>query len=286
MSAGKNKGDDYYPFRWKVADFAENIVILYRTQAAAAIAALGIIIVLIGVFLLGWRPFSSDDTATAPDQAEVSNDDTPEVVDDDADLDDAPIDGDTDDSGGAEPDADDTEPEPESNPFEGALRPVATDEELQFTRPGTVIELGATVMRLVGGFNSDASADASFEFATELFPTREVFDGQLLSEEFTETDEIIIRLAEPGLFPERNPQINFELEQLFVDAVAAIEANPGRTVQVVGHAQGGPLSVNRATAVADELISRGIDPAIVTSVGLGDSEPIPEIPDRVELRLR
>ena len=29
MSAGKNKGDDYYPFRWKVADFAENLSLIH-----------------------------------------------------------------------------------------------------------------------------------------------------------------------------------------------------------------------------------------------------------------
>ena len=74
MNLGRDKGDEYYPLRWKLADFAENIIILYRTRAALVLAALGVLLILIGAFIVGWRPFSSDD-------ADVVTDVTEEVAD-------------------------------------------------------------------------------------------------------------------------------------------------------------------------------------------------------------
>ncbi len=255
MSPGnKNKGDDYYPIRWKFADFVENIIILHRTRAALAIAALGILLVLIGLFVLGWRPFGGDEVAgtDAPDTSEVVN---------------VP----------AEHDGDEVPPEDPADPTT-SIRPIATDQQAELTTPGIVIELGATVMRLTGGAANDAEADAFLGIATQLFPNREVFDSQLLSPTFENNGDIVIRVVEPTLFDAGTDDLNPELNSLIAEVATVVRSSGNQTVEVVGHADGGPLSLARAEAAADQIVASGVVANVVTASGVGNSEPVLDTP--------
>lgn len=265
MNAGKKKkGDDYYPLRWKFADFFENIIILYRTKAAIGIALLGALLVILGLLILGWNPLSSDD---------VANDDTPE----------AQVEHDRDDRG---------DPENLANPQAAEIdpttvtRPVADAQQLQFTTSGNVIELGPNVMRLVGGQPSDEAADRALAIALEQFPNREVFDAQILSNQFSESDEIIIRLVEPTLFVDGTAELNPAFLSLFGDVMGVVFSNGNFNVEVTGHDNDQQLSAARAQAAGDQLVALGVSQSSVISTGLGNSQPIDTFTSRIDFIIR
>lgn len=247
MSKSKKKGDDYYPLRWKAADFVENIIILHRTRAALLIAALGIMCVILGLILVGWRPWSSgEETAT---EEEV----TEQVVEED------PVEEVT------------------------TIRPLANDVEVAGTTAGTVIELGPTTMRLTGGFSDDVAADVGVARAIELFTDREFLDAQLLGP-FSDDGELTIRIVEP-LFIGDTADVNPDLAFLFSDVAAAVLSSGEWTVEVVGHAPDDALSQTRALTAADQLIAEGVVANIVTSRGAGSSERILDFQSRIDFIL-
>lgn len=257
MSKSQKKGDNYYPLRWKVADFVENIIILHRTRAALAIAALGILFVIIGLFALGWRPWgSSDETAGAEPTEE-------------ADIE--------------VPPHDETTLEEELAAATDTVRPIATPEQAALTTPGTVIELGTNTMRLTGGLPDDVAADVSVARALELFDDREFLDVQLLGD-FADDGQITIRIVEP-LFIGDSTEVNPDLTALFADIATAVRSNAELSVEVVGHAPDQALSETRAQIAADQLIVQGIAANIVTSRGAGGSERIPDFASRVDFIL-
>lgn len=270
MNAGKKKGDDYYPLRWRVADFVENIIILYRSKAALFIAALGILLVLIGLFVLGWRPWSSDEVADPIDDnvAETS---------------------DIDETGTDQPETDQSSTEETTTTALDASntdRPIASDQEVAFTTPGTVIELGPTVMRLTGGHPSDEGAERSLAIAVDLFPDREVFDAQLLSTSFPEDETITIRIVEPTLFIEDAAELNPAFLSLFDDVADVVFSNGDFTVEIEGHDIRQRLSERRARAAEEQLIAAGVVPNIVTNAGFGNTMPIPEFASRIDFIIR
>lgn len=282
MNAGRDKGDEYYPLRWKLADFAENIIILYRTRAALVLAALGVLLILIGAFIVGWRPFSSDD-------ADVVTDVTEEVADD----------GVFDDGGISQEEAlgvtadDDLVAGDDANSsdatfstIEGNIRPIATEGQLRFVQPAVVIEVGPTVMQLTGGFPSDAAADDAIARATTLFPTLEVLDSQVLHESFAETDELLIRLGDPTLFVAETATLNPAFLPVVADVATAVLASGDISVEVVGHYPGPVRSTNQARAIADELIAQGVDANRISSVGVGNTDPVPGFDSRVDVIVR
>ncbi len=268
MSPKSSKNSDYYPLRWKVADFVENIIILHRTRVALIAAALGVILVIIGVFVLGWRPWGSGaETDQILDEEGIVS----EIADQDS----------------TNPDSGPENPDETVEIDPGTVsRPVATDAQLEFTRSGIVIELGSRTMRLSGGSPSDEAADSGVQFATELFPNRELLDAQVLSTEFSETDEIVIRLVEPNLFATDTSSLNPDLSALIADVVYVARTVGYQTVDVVGHANTGELSSLRADAVAEVLVNQGLSPETVTSFGLGNSEPIPNFPEYIDFVIR
>ncbi len=271
MSAGRKKDGDYYPLRWKFADRVENIVILYRTRAAVVIAALGLLLILAGIFIIGWRPFESDDDATNQDQTEIVDG-----------ADDAPT---QEESIGVAANGQGSATQNGDLVTGQTRRPIATDAQLRSATSGVVIELGAAVMNLTGGFSSDEAADAAFMRATMLFPTREVLDSQLLSDEFVPTDDVLIRIVDP-LFAEDTAELDPALVPLITDVATAIGSSGELTVEVVAHVPRLLLSQDRAQVIADQLVADGIASNIITVTGRGNTEPLPGIPSRVEFILR
>lgn len=254
MSSKPRKDDDYYPLRWKFADWVENIIILYQTKAAIAIAVFGVLVVLGGLVILGWNPFSGGD-----DEVVAQNDEVADVTE---------------------------APAPTINPAT-VNRPVATEDQVLSTTAGTVIELGPRTMRIVGGAPTDEVADAALDLAVMLFPNQELLDAQLLSTQFGETTEVFIRVIEPTFFQGETADLNEELSFLVGDVAEAVRVNPnGATVLVVGHAATGPLSIERAESVSNELISAGLTMEEVSFTGVGNSEPIPGAESRIEFILR
>lgn len=253
MSSRPHKDDDYYPLRWKFADAVENIIILYQTKAAIAVAAFGLVFVIVGLLLLGWRPFGSD-----ADEA-VSQDPAREL----------------------------SEPQDLSIDPDSVRRTVATDEQVATTKSGAVIELGPRTIRIVGGAASDEAADANAAVTLNLFPGREILDDQLLSQAFGTNNEITVRVVEPGFFLGEGAELNSELISLISDVAEAVRRNDaGNAVLVVGHAPTGPLGTERAESVANELINLGLTIEQVSFTSVGNSEPLPGVESYIEFLLR
>jgi len=61
--------DDYYPFRWKVADFFEDLFVLHRTAVVGVLALLGLGFILLGFLVLGWGSSPTDLASTDGDDA-------------------------------------------------------------------------------------------------------------------------------------------------------------------------------------------------------------------------
>lgn len=246
------RDDDYYPLRWKFADAVENIIILYQTKAAIAVAVFGVVFVSLGLMLLGWRPFGSDiEEAVAQDPADA-----------------IALDGS--ETGGV-----------------SVSRPIASTEQIESTKSGAVAELGLDTIRFTGGAASDAAADEYITLVTGLFPGRQIVDNQLLSSSFSESTEITIRIVDAGMFQGEGSVINSEFTTLIADISQAVQFNTaGNSVLVVGHAPTGPLSTERAESVANELLNQGLPVEKVSFTSLGNSEPLPETDSYIEFLLR
>ena len=262
MASNKNQRDpDYYPLRWKFADFVENILILHRTRAAIAIALLGVGLVVAGLFILGWRPGGSEESAAA----NAANADT-EITDDNAAEDIA------DDLTNADGDAEaiegqDVEASPAEAAEDGAGRQAATPEQLLVTPSGTVAEIADDTIRLVGGLPSEAAADRSLDLITEFFGTFEVVDDQVVNEEFDEPDAIFVSIVEPTLFAEQTAEINPRFFGVF-DAISDYSfANGELSIEVRAHVVGQQLSDDRAEAVTDQLVASLVEPETISAAG-------------------
>lgn len=253
MSSRPHKDDDYYPLRWKFADAVENIIILYRTKAAIAVAVFGMLFVFFGLLLLGWRPFGNDEEAIAQDPVA-------DVVEEELDF-------------TIDPDS--------------VRRTVATEEQAVTTKSGAVIELGQRTIRIVGGAPTDEVADEIARQTVGLFPNREILDDQLLSHQFGQTNEFTVRVVEPGFFVSESSELNGEFISLVADIAEAVRRNDlGSTVLVVGHAPTGPLGTERAEAVSNELINQGLTIEQVSYTSVGNSEPLPGLDSYIEFLLR
>ena len=57
-----------------------------------------------------------------------------------------------------------------------------------------------------------------------------------------------------------------------------MRSSGNQTVEVVGHADGGPLSLARAEAAADQIVASGVVANVVTASGVGNSEPVLDTP--------
>lgn len=271
MAGKSSKDDQYYPLRWKVADFVENMIILHRGRFALAVAVFALALIGLGVLIL---------------QGDLIGEDEPqEIVDEDGVVSEAATSS-SDTTATNSPTTSETQAElpPPIDPST-VTRPVATAEQVASTTAGLVIELGPRTMRLTGGAPSDSLADTFFDQAVSLFPNREALDDQLLSNQFPERSEITIRIIEPALFVGEGSDLNPDLSGLITE-VSGVALTTLSDIEVVGHANTEPLSVARAQSVADALVEVGTLPDTVTVTGLGNSEPLPGVPERIDIILR
>ena len=299
--------DDYYPLRWKVADFFEDLFVLHRAAVVGVLALLGAGFILLGFLVLNG---SSNPTDTA---AEVAG--TEEVVDDTTTSSQSPTtiednDGDADaDTDAAEEAARATTEPSTTAPTTSSSttttstttttssstttttttttaapessRSPASEAELAATSSGRIGVISPSQIVLTGGLPTDAAANEVVAFAEEFFPDFAIVDEQIVDESFTDFGSIRLRLSGADLFAYRSDNLN-DIHLPAVDQLAAsLVANEEWVVEVSGHTDDtGPadgnqrLSNNRAASAAARLVSQGVAQARVTSIGLGEDAPI------------
>ncbi len=269
--AQDSKTDDYYPFRWKIADAVEDIFLLHRSKAIGVIAIVGISFIVLGFLLLGWGRTPTSTAAPTTTSTSVAPTTTSTSV--------APTTTAT--TAAPTTTATTAAPTTTTTTISTSTRPAATDAQLAATEPGRVVELSTTSIKLVGGLATDDDADAVVDLVESVFPGIAVEDLQVVDPTFGETDTWKFRLSAPDLFGYNSDNLNAAylplIDQLAEAAVLAETWN----IEVSGHTDNsGPaegnqrLSDRRATAAAQRLIGQGVDAGQVVSVGRGEDAPI------------
>lgn len=291
--------DDYYPIRWKVADFFEDLFVLHRAAVVGVLALLGAGFILLGFLVLNGGESTTETTSGAREAAEVevsTTSQTPTTIEDN--------DGDA-DTDAAEEAAATTEPStvapttsssstttttttsttttstttttaaPESS------RAPTTDEQIAATQAGRIGIVSPNQIVLNGGLPSDAAADEVLALAEDFFPGYTIVDDQIVDDSFADTDSVTLRLSGTDLFGYNSDNLN-GIHLPAVDQLAAsLIADDAWSVEVTGHTDDvGPsdgnqrLSNRRASAAAARIVAQGVPQARVTSVGLGEDQPI------------
>lgn len=96
-------------------------------------------------------------------------------------------------------------------------------------------------------------------------------------------DELLLTMPSGVTFATNSYAIQPQFMATLNQVAATLAANPSTYIDVYGHTDstGGdginiPLSQNRARAVADYLIARGVSPARIGTQGFGSSRPVAE----------
>jgi len=278
--------DDYYPFRWKVADTVEDIFVLHRTKAIAVLALLGLGFIILGFVIVGGgadnsttntaSPSTSSPPSTAPTDDVDDSSTSSEVVRSSTTMSTTTT---STTSTTAAPTSTTTSTTTTNVPV--SSRGVPTAEQLANTSAGAVAELSPTTIRVVGGQATDEEADDVIERVSSIYSDLAIEDLQVVDPSFAATSSITFRLSAPDLFDynraDLNPTYLPLIDQL---AAATVEAGSWR-IEVSGHTDDiGPaegnqqLSERRALSAAQRLISEGVSSGQVTSVGRGEDEPI------------
>ena len=269
--------DDYYPFRWKVADAVEDMFLLHRSKVIGVIALLGLGFILVGFLLLGWGGTTSQtDTAapttTTPPTTEATTTAAPETT---TPTTAAPV---------TTTEAPTTTAAAETTteaPTTTVSARAATPEQLASTEAGSVITLTPTAITVAGGLEDDAAADAIVALVSSTFADVAVDDQLVVDQSYAGADGLTFRLSAPDLFGYNSDVLNPNYFSLIDQLAGTLGDEPDWQVEVSGHTDdSGPadgnlrLSERRAASAAQRLISQGVDLGRVTSVGRGESEPI------------
>ncbi len=279
--------DDYYPFRWRVADFFEDLFVLHRTAVVGLLALLGVGFILLGFLVLGPSD-SQTETATEARSVNDGGDLDPADAFDDAETSSsstttaAPTTttGAPTTTTGAPTTT--TTAAPTTTTTTIAVSPrAATDDQVATTESGRVLVLGPDVVFVSGGLPSDEAADEVVTLAESLFPGFDIEDEQLVHESFTDTDDVTLRLSAPDLFGYNSDDLNTVYQPVIDQLASSLVEQEAFAVEVSGHTDDtGPadgnqrLSERRAASAAQRLISQGLPTDRVTSVGRGEDEPV------------
>ena len=309
----KLESEDYYPIRWKLADFAEDLFVLHRTALVAILALVGLGLILIGFLVLGEGQQTVETTTALERTASTANavdDDAPEIdASNDGASADSEIDASNDGASSDDPSSNDaaaTEstsaaptttraptitttvaptPTTSTTTTEAPVseRAPTSDDQLAATPSGAIFELTPTAIRLVGGLPDDSSADENVEIAELFFPGIEIDDQQVVDESFETPDELSVtmRLSAADLFGYNSDDINPTYLPLIDQIAAAVQESDAITVEISGHTDAsGPadgnqrLSERRANSAAQRLTGQGVQTTQVTAIGRGEDQPI------------
>lgn len=280
--AQDSKPDDYYPFRWKVADAVEDVLLLHRSKAIGVIALLGLAFILIGFFLLGWGGTTSQTDTAAP------NTTTPATSE--------PVDAGTTDTEASSTTSPTTTAAPTTTASTTTAAPTttastttaapesaraATPEQLATTDAGSIVEMTPTRITISGGLEDDAAADEIVELVAATFAGIDVDDQLVVDDSFAGASGLTFRLSAADLFGYNSDDLNPAYYPLIDQLAATIVDATDWQVEVSGHTDdSGPaegnqrLSERRAASAAQRLIAQGVAADGVTSIGRGESEPI------------
>ena len=277
----KSAAEDYYPLRWKLADFAEDLFVLHRTAVVAILALFGLGLILLGYLALGDGQAT---TETVTDQtsglertasAGIDDDDAPTTTIDVASEESATSSSTTPSS------APTTEAPTTTTTVPVSTRAATSPEQLAATTPGAIFELTPSAIRLIGGLPDDSMADENIELAERFFPGIAVEDQQVVDASFPDPEVVTMRLSAPDLFGYNSDDLNAAYLPLIDQIAVAVAASDSISVEVSGHTDDtGPaegnqrLSERRAASAAQRLIAQGVPSAQVTSVGRGEDQPI------------
>ena len=285
----KSTAEDYYPLRWKLADFAEDLFVLHRTAVVAILALFGLGLILLGYLALGDGQAT---TETVTDQTNGLERTASAGIDDDDETPTTAIDIATEESATSSSAPTSTEAptttiattttsttttttEPVSE------RAATSPERLAATTPGAILELTPGAIRLIGGLPDDSMADENIELAERFFPGIAIEDQQVVDASFPDPEVVTMRLSAPDLFGYNSDNLNAAYLPLIDQIAVAVAASETISVEVSGHTDDtGPaegnqrLSERRAASAAQRLIAQGVPSAQVTSIGRGEDQPI------------
>ncbi len=280
----KSAAEDYYPLRWKLADFAEDLFVLHRTAVVAILALFGLGLILLGYLALGDGQAT---TETVTDQtsglertasAGIDDDDAPTTTIDVASEESATSSSTTTSSAPTTTEAPTTTT---TTTVPVSTRAATSPEQLAATTPGAIFELTPSAIRLIGGLPDDSMADENIELAERFFPGIAVEDQQVVDASFPDPEVVTMRLSAPDLFGYNSDDLNAAYLPLIDQIAVAVAASDSISVEVSGHTDDtGPaegnqrLSERRAASAAQRLIAQGVPSAQVASVGRGEDQPI------------
>ena len=290
----KSAAEDYYPLRWKLADFAEDLFVLHRTAVVAILALFGLGLILLGYLALGDGQAT---TETVTDQtsglertasAGIDDDDAPTTTIDVASEESATSSSTTTSSAPTTTEAPTTtiattttSTTTTTTTVPVSTRAATSPEQLAATTPGAILELTPSAIRLIGGLPDDSMADENIELAERFFPGIAVEDQQVVDASFPDPEVVTMRLSAPDLFGYNSDDLNAAYLPLIDQIAVAVAASDSISVEVSGHTDDtGPaegnqrLSERRAASAAQRLIAQGVPSAQVTSVGRGEDQPI------------
>lgn len=285
----KSAAEDYYPLRWKLADFAEDLFVLHRTAVVAILALFGLGLILIGYLALGDGQATTETVTGQTDglerTASAGSDDAPTTTIDIAEEESATSSSTTASTTSTTTTSTTTTTQAPTTTTTTAApvsaRAATSPEQLAATPPGAILELTPSAIRLVGGLPDDSMADENIAVAEQFFPGIAIDDQQVVDESFPGPDVLTMRLSAPDLFGYNSDDLNSAYLPLIDQIAAAVQASDTITVEVSGHTDDtGPsegnqrLSERRAASAAQRLIAQGVPSAQVTSVGRGEDQPI------------
>ena len=134
-------------------------------------------------------------------------------------------------------------------------------------------------MEIIGGVPNEDAADSTLAVAADTFPELSLTDSQLVDAQF-EDGPVTFRIDAPDLFAYNSDDLD-PIYLPVIDQLAATIIAQGWSVEVGGHTDSaGPdagnqaLSEGRAASAAARLRAQGVDPASITTVGFGETQPI------------
>ena len=279
----RQHSDDYYPIHWKIADGIEDMFVLHRNTVVGALALLGTLAIVFGLLIFDRGDSTTTETAaptTTINEAAADTDDDNEEAEAEAET-----------TTTAAPETTTTTAAPETTTTSTTTSTTtttttttiparaATEAQIASTENGRLIRLTDTTVEIIGGVPNEDAADSTLTLAAETFPDLTLTDDQFVDAEF-EDSPVTFRIDAPDLFAYNSDDLD-PIYLPVIDQLAATIIAQGWSVEVGGHTDAsGPdagnqaLSEGRAASAAARLRAQGVDPASITTVGFGETQPI------------